>query len=1063
MSTHDTEFDPSAAPVRARYSTAVPLASGGTAEVYRAYDEGLKRWVALKYLRAQRPALRARLLREARALAQVKHPGICEVYQIAEDRGRPYMAMRLVDGIELDEALEDASWRTIVRVVRDAADAVAAAHEAGLVHRDLKPPNILVERAPDGTQRPVVVDFGLVQDARRATILTEAGELLGTPHYMAPEQLHGPPDGVGPAADVWALGVTLAQLLSGGDTMPFEADNDLDLMGKILHEAPRLPDVGPLSLRRVLARCLVKSPDARYADARALRADLDRVLADRPVTRPPTRARVLHMAQRLRQHPVRIAIVVALAVVALAVLTLERRHRARLHSVEHYGQIGKNFSWTMRTEHMRPLQDLTPVYARLRARVATLEAELAALRPGSTAYGPLRYAIGEGYRALGGASDVRALAHLEAAWAAGFRTPDAGYALSAVLGSRIVAEWRALSPALQARVADLLQRGRDAQTASPDYVEALLALYERRYDDALTLAERAQRAVPWAYEIDRLIGEVHVARSRALDSARPAAVDAAREAAAAAYARAIERAPSDPESRVRLCQLHGYWLGSLIARPHAPGNDHAAHARSLRARGLARCQSALQIDLARAKAHASMGYLERQYGEYLRWQRDEDPIPHFGRAQRHLQRAVRMSPSSARVHSMLGDLYLAYGYAVGDPNARIAHAAGPRDARAYMDLAALHQRLAIRLDPHDALYPRRRASVASRRVWIESVAGQDPAASAQIAQRLHLAARRPDDSLSARADRAYDLFDIWHAVAHYAIGHDAPMATAVDRMRAALEGAGEPLTSTGWDLWRWGRMHRFAAYAAWGTGRDPRPALDAAARRQLAAHRLDPAPMMFVRAAAEMLAARIDAAYLLESVDPAWLAQQRAQLIALRDRAVDDDFTHQRIAFALWRADAQQRALGPAADPPVDDPPSPSSIAGYPSERVGLALWAGVAAAVRGDDAAVRIWRGVIDAELAGYATPPAEPSDAAVLLMRAMRHVLDASLAADATARAVHAAEVERLADAIVARNRWQLRDAQQLRLALAIPAVAGAPPPILDAAPLRDGSARVRRAGRG
>ncbi|MEM6457570.1 MAG: serine/threonine-protein kinase, partial [Acidobacteriota bacterium] len=319
--------------LRRRYATGVPLAEGGTADVYRAYDATLGREVALKYLRHKRPALVARLLREARALARLQHPGICEVYQVGESEGRPYVARRLVDGDELNVALAGAPWRTIVRVLRAAADGVAAAHAAGLVHRDLKPSNILVEvDADDGALRPVVVDFGIVHDLQRGsgTLLTEAGQLLGTVQYMAPEQLRGTPDAIGPQADVWALGITLAQLLSADGRTPFRADSQIGLMRAVLRATPQLPDVGPPALRAVLRRCLAKRPGDRYRDARALVDDLDRVLDDRPIAPRSAGMRLRSALEPLRRHPL-VAISALLLLIALGLaLGLELRHREHL-------------------------------------------------------------------------------------------------------------------------------------------------------------------------------------------------------------------------------------------------------------------------------------------------------------------------------------------------------------------------------------------------------------------------------------------------------------------------------------------------------------------------------------------------------------------------------------------------------------------------------------------------------------------------------------------------------------------------------------------------------------
>ncbi|HET8648146.1 MAG TPA: serine/threonine-protein kinase, partial [Vicinamibacteria bacterium] len=145
-----------------RYETAVPIGSGGMGEVYKAFDPVLKRWVALKYPRWDRPGVAERFLREARLQARVDHEGVCRVYEIGDDEGRSYIAMQYIEGRTLDVAAAEMSQREKVEVLRLAAEAVHAAHQTGLVHRDLKPHNIMVERE-GASWRPYVMDFGLAR------------------------------------------------------------------------------------------------------------------------------------------------------------------------------------------------------------------------------------------------------------------------------------------------------------------------------------------------------------------------------------------------------------------------------------------------------------------------------------------------------------------------------------------------------------------------------------------------------------------------------------------------------------------------------------------------------------------------------------------------------------------------------------------------------------------------------------------------------------------------------------------------------------------------------------
>ncbi|HSM52545.1 MAG TPA: serine/threonine-protein kinase, partial [Thermoanaerobaculia bacterium] len=201
-----------------RHEGAVRIGAGGMGEVFKAWDPDLERWVALKYLRHDDPELVERLQHEARAQARVIHPGVCRVYEVGSEDGRPFIAMEYVDGVPLDEAAVAMTLEEKVLAVRRVAEAVQAAHAAGLVHRDLKPGNILVARGEDGELRPYVLDFGIARE-QEITGLTVTGQILGTPGYLSPEQARGETSSVDRRTDVWSLGVVLYELVAG--CLPF--------------------------------------------------------------------------------------------------------------------------------------------------------------------------------------------------------------------------------------------------------------------------------------------------------------------------------------------------------------------------------------------------------------------------------------------------------------------------------------------------------------------------------------------------------------------------------------------------------------------------------------------------------------------------------------------------------------------------------------------------------------------------------------------------------------------------------------------------------------------------
>lgn len=263
-----------------RYQLLEPIGEGGMARVYRARDRVLDRIIALKLLREEYGANRdfvARFYREARAAASLQHPNIVDIYDYGPHEGTYFIVMQYVEGTNLKTLLRREGALPPGRAVAVTAQvlrALAVAHAHGIIHRDVKPQNILV-RESDGIVK--LTDFGIAR-ARDGLDLTTSGATLGTAHYMAPEQARGGP--IGPQTDLYAAGVVLFELLAG--RLPFDAANHLRVMLQHLHDPPPdLPHGVPPMLNQVVRRALAKEPARRFQSAGEMLAALEAARAAR--------------------------------------------------------------------------------------------------------------------------------------------------------------------------------------------------------------------------------------------------------------------------------------------------------------------------------------------------------------------------------------------------------------------------------------------------------------------------------------------------------------------------------------------------------------------------------------------------------------------------------------------------------------------------------------------------------------------------------------------------------------------------------------------------------------
>jgi WD40 repeat protein len=314
------------------YDLLEELGAGGMGRVYKARQRSLDRMVALKVLRAGAPATEADRLRfrtEAEAAARLDHPNIVPVYEVGVHEGQPYIVERYVEGGPLSRHLERFrdDPRAAAALVATLARAVHHAHQRGVLHRDLKPGNVLLEWRDTGAPVPHVADFGLARLLDQDSGLTQTGDLVGTPSYMAPEQAQGGAAAITVATDVHGLGAILYALLTGGP--PYGGATILETLEQVKAHEPESP-------RRLNARvardldticltCLAKDPRRRYASALALAEDLENWLAHHPIAARPAGTRE-RLAKWVRRHPAAAAFAGVGTAVVLAALAASLWH-----------------------------------------------------------------------------------------------------------------------------------------------------------------------------------------------------------------------------------------------------------------------------------------------------------------------------------------------------------------------------------------------------------------------------------------------------------------------------------------------------------------------------------------------------------------------------------------------------------------------------------------------------------------------------------------------------------------------------------------------------------------
>ncbi len=646
-----------------RYRQLEFIGQGGMAKVYKAYDPLLGRYVALKFLREDNPLFSQRLLVEARAQARIEHDHVCKIYEVGRAEGRVFISMQFIKGRSLRDLVKELSLRDKVRLMKTVAEAVHAAHQAGLVHRDLKPANIMVERNDDATYVPYVLDFGLAREIE-APGLTLTGTVVGSPYYMSPEQAMGVVHKLDPRSDIYSLGVTLYEVLTG--MFPFDGLNSVEVLLKLFDEDPvplrkRIPAL-PEDLETIVMKCLEKEPAARYGSAKLFADDLERYLTGLPILahRPSLAYRV---KKRILLHKTAaVAMAFALLVILfLSALSIRERINAqrRAELSRQISQEVKEMETVLRFGHTMPLHDLRQEKTIVVERIRNLESRMQEF--GESGYGPAQYALGRGHLALRDYGKARK--HLEAAWESGYQSSEVAYSLGLTLGElyknalreieRISSrelrneELMRAERAFRRPALRFLRSGSANTVEATSYVEGLIAFYAKDYGQALTKTQEAVGKAPWLYEAYALRGEVYraMANEKREIGDSPGPMSEYR-LARNAYQKAASIGESDPVPHEGLCSM---WVDVMEMEFFGKGGDLKPYLQD----AVSACNAALTADSSRPEPYRALSHAYRFWGQY---QLDHglDPAEAFESASQTARQAVTIAPENGAAHDDLG-------------------------------------------------------------------------------------------------------------------------------------------------------------------------------------------------------------------------------------------------------------------------------------------------------------------------------------------------------------------------------------------------------------------------
>ncbi|PKI17735.1 serine/threonine-protein kinase [Colwellia sp. 12G3] len=524
----------------AHFEVLETLGQGGMGAVYRAKDKILERNVALKLLKTKADASQtnnAMLLDEARLACKLNHPNIVTIYDVARAQDNNFIIMEWVDGQSLDQLIppEGFPLETAIDYASQIIDGIACAHQSQIIHRDIKPQNIML--TVDGTIK--VLDFGIAgliahndenkNQSKPLTHLpidqtTTSGAFTGTPGYISPEQALGRKN-VDQTSDIFSFGILLYQMLTG--KRPFEGDSGKERnQAIIIGDYTKLPTKLPIDLRAIVDHCLAHAREDRYQSSATLSNDLHNYRNGEPVSVITSRRYWLKKKTIKHKWPVMLLLLLSVGGITGLVWQQVQAHQQQVREqlLTTFTSRVESLEANVQMSRMAPRHDITSETALWHQQIANLNNEIETL--GESAYGPGHYAIGRMYYAL--QEYDSALAHSQQAWQSGFQQARVAYNLALSHGA-IYQQQKAIIDNISSKSArkdrmalldkahkqpaiEYLSQGL-AGSPYQSYTKALLQYYQGEEQQALTTLEQADDLPVWFYQHHILRGDIYLAKA----------------------------------------------------------------------------------------------------------------------------------------------------------------------------------------------------------------------------------------------------------------------------------------------------------------------------------------------------------------------------------------------------------------------------------------------------------------------------------------------------------------------------------------------------------------------